>query len=275
MLKILLKSTKFLTGCVILFLVLSFTLVYPFINQSDPMEMVGRAYQPPGDEYLLGTDNFGRDVLVELSHAARTSLYVGALAGIIGISIGMVIGLFAGYMGGVLDEVFSFITNIFTIVPPFIILILISVSIQSRSAFITALVIGMTSWPWTARAIRAQAISLRNRDHIFVAKISGFTVPRIILTEILPYIASYVAMAFIIQLASGILQESAISMLGLGPTNTVTLGRMLNWAIMAEAPRIGAWWTFIPAAGLVGFVTFSLYLINIGMDEVFNPKLRS
>lgn len=187
----------------------------------------------------------------------------------------MIVGLFAGYVGGIADEILSFITNIFTIVPPFVILILISVSIESGAASVTGVVIGLTSWPWTARSVRAQATSLRNRDHIYIAKISGFSAMKIIVFEILPYVASYVVMAFIIQLASGILQESAISMLGLGPTDTVTLGRMLNWAIMAEAPRIGAWWTFIPAAGIVGFVTFSLYLINIGMDEVFNPKLRS
>lgn len=275
MIKTLLNSNKFMIGLIILTFLLLFTLLYPVINQEDPLAMSSRPYQAPSSDYRLGTDNFGRDVLLELSHATRTSLYVGALAGVIAISIGLVVGLFAGYVGGVLDEILSFITNIFTIVPPFVILILISVSIESSAASITGLVIGLTSWPWTARAVRAQATSLRNRDHIYIAKISGFNVIKIIVLEILPYIASYVVMAFIIQLASGILQESAISMLGLGPTDKVTLGRMLNWAIMAEAPRIGAWWTFLPAAGVVGFVTFSLYLMNIGMDEVFNPKLRS
>lgn len=275
MIKTLFSSPKFVIGILILTVLLAFTLLYPQVNTDDPMIMSGRPYQAPNEEYRLGTDNFGRDVLLELSHAARTSIMVGAFAGLIAISIGLLVGLFGGYIGGLLDEILSFVTNIFTIVPPFIILILISVSIESRSAMVTAIVIGLTSWPWTARAVRAQATSLRNRDHIYIAKISGFSIPKIIVFEILPYVASYVVMAFIIQLASGILQESAISMLGLGPTDSVSLGRMLNWAIMAEAPRIGAWWTFIPAAGIVGFVTFSLYLINIGMDEIFNPKLRS
>lgn len=275
MVKTLLASRKFVIGLVILGVILTFTLLYPLINSNDPFNMEGMRFQEPDSEYILGTDNFGRDVLLELSHAARTSLYVGTVAGIIAISVGLLVGLFSGYVGGVIDEFLTFITNLFTIIPPFIILILISVSIESRGAWLTAMVIGFTSWPWTARAVRAQATSLRNRDHIYIAKISGFSVSEIIIFEILPYVASYVVMAFIIQLASGILQESAISMLGLGPTDGVSLGMMLNWAIMAEAPRIGAWWTFMPAAGMVGMVTFSLYLMNIGMDEIFNPKLRS
>jgi len=275
MIKTLKSSRKFMIGFIILGIILSFTLLYPILDGGDPFEMDGMRFQPPNAEYKLGTDNFGRDVLLELSHAARTSLYVGALSGVIAIIIGLIVGLFAGYVGGLLDEILTFITNMFTIIPPFIILILISMSIDSRGAWLTAMVIGFTSWPWTARAVRAQATSLRNRDHIYIAKISGFSVAKIILLEILPYVASYVVMAFIIQLASGILQESAISMLGLGPTSGVSLGMMLNWSIMAEAPRIGAWWTFIPAAGIVGLVTFSLYLMNIGMDEIFNPKLRS
>jgi peptide/nickel transport system permease protein len=275
MVKTLFKSSKFMIGITILLLLLAFTLIYPMINQGDPFNMDGRSFEAPSERHLLGTDNFGRDVLLELAHASQTSLYVGALAGVIAITIGLLVGLFAGYVGGIVDEILTFVTNIFTVVPSFVILILISVSMETRGAWLTAMVIGFTAWPWTARAVRAQAASLRNRDHIYIAKISGFSVPKIILFEILPYVGSYVVMAFIIQLASGILQESAISMLGLGPTNKVTLGMMLNWALMSEAPRIGAWWTFIPSAAMVGFVTFSLYLINIGMDEIFNPKLRS
>ncbi len=275
MISTLLNSKKFVIGFILLSVVLVFTLVYPLLNTNDPLELVGRAFQAPNDEFLLGTDNFGRDVLLELAHGARTSLYVGFLAGCIAISIGLVIGLFAGYVGGIVDDALVFITNIFTIVPPFVVLILISSAISSRGATITALVIGFTSWPWTARSVRSEATSLRNRDHIHIAKISGFSIPKIIMLEVLPYIASYVVMAFIIQLASGILQESAISMLGLGPTSTVTLGSLLNWAILTDAPRLQAWWIFLPAAGIVGVVSFALYLMNIGMDEIFNPKLRS
>lgn len=274
-LKILTSSFKFMLGFVILFLILAFTLIYPAVNTADPFAPVGEAFQPPSAEFPVGTDNFGRDVLLSLAHGTRTSLIVGVLAGAIATAIGLGLGLFAGYKGGVIDEVLMAFANMFTVIPPFIILILISVSIQTRSVWITAAVIGITTWPWTARAVRAQAVSLRERDHINIARLSGFSTWRIILQEVLPYIMSYVFMCYVIQISTGILSESGVSLLGLGPLNTVSLGILLNWAILFEAPVAGAWWTFVPAAMTVAFTTFSLYLMQLGMDEIFNPKLRS
>lgn len=272
---ILLNSNKFKIGAFIFVLVLLFTIGYPLLNHGDPIEMVGGPLEPPSREFLLGTDNFGRDELLALAHGTRTSLFVGVMAGAIATSVGLVIGLFAGYKGGLFDEILMAISNLFIVIPSFIILILISVSLETRSIVLTASIIGLTTWPWTARAVRAQAVSLRERDHINIAKLSGFTTSRIIVQEVLPYIMSYVVMAFIIQITTGILNEASVSMLGLGPLNTVSLGILLNWAILAEAPGLGAWWTFVPAALLVAFTTFSLYLMQLGMDEIFNPKLRS
>lgn len=274
-LKILLKSFKFMAGTVLLLSIILVALVYPVINPGDPFEMVAMAFQPPGEGLILGTDNFGRDAFLELTNGTKTSLFVGLASGAIATVLGLAVGLFSGYKGGLIDDILTSVTNIFTVIPSFIILILVSVSIDSRSTWITAAIIGLTSWPWTARAVRAQTSSLRNRDHVNIAKISGYSTGKIILFEILPYIASYVVMAFIIQLASGILSEASVSMLGLGPLNTVSLGIMLNWALMFEAPMSGAWWAFIPPAIAIGFITFSLYLMNMGMDEIFNPKIRS
>ncbi|WP_232313030.1 ABC transporter permease [Paenibacillus sp. P22] len=200
---------------------------------------------------------------------------VGLVAGVFATIIGLAIGLLCGYAGGFLDNILTAVTNMFIVIPSFIILILISVSINSRSSLLVALIIGLTSWPWTARAVRAQTSSLRNRDHVNLAKISGHSTPKIIVFEILPYIASYVVMAFILQVASGILSEASISMLGLGPYNTISLGIIMNWALVFEAPVAGAWWAFIPAAFSIAVITFSLYMINTGMDEIFNPKIRS
>lgn len=273
--KILTASFKFMLGFSILILILAFTLLYPMVNSSDPFAPVGAAFEPPSAAYPIGTDNFGRDVLLSLAHGTRTSLIVGVLAGAIATVIGLGIGLFSGYKGGLIDEILMAFANMFTVIPPFIILILISVSIQTRSIWMTAAVIGITTWPWTARAVRAQTVSLRARDHINIAKLSGFSTWRIILQEVLPYIMSYVFMCYVIQISTGILSESGVSLLGLGPLNTVSLGILLNWAILFEAPVAGAWWTFIPAAMTVAFTTFSLYLMQLGMDEIFNPKLRN
>ncbi len=273
--RILLKSAKFKIGAVLFISILSVALLYPAINPGDPFEMVGMAFQPPGEGLILGTDNFGRDAFLELTYGTKTSMIVGLVSGVIATLLGLAVGLFSGYKGGLIDDFLTSVTNIFMVIPSFIILILVSVSIDSRSLWVTASIIGLTSWPWTARAVRAQTSSLRNRDHVNIARISGYGTGKIILFEILPYIASYVVMAFIIQLATGILSEASVSMLGLGPLNTVSLGIMLNWALMFEAPMAGAWWAFIPPAIAISIITFSLYLMNMGMDEIFNPKIRS
>ncbi|HZJ83326.1 MAG TPA: ABC transporter permease [Clostridia bacterium] len=228
--------------------------------------------------FILGTDNFGRDVFIELVSAIGNSLKIGFVAGSIATAIGLVIGLLAGYVGGVVDNALTFFTNIFTVIPSFILLVLISVSVGEggRGIMTTAIVIGITAWPWTARSVRSQTISLRNRDHVNLSKLSGHSIIKIILRDILPYVASYVVMAYILQVASGILAEAQLSMLGLGPSTTelATLGLMLNWAMQFQAPLSRAWWAFLPVIGSIALITFSLNLMNTGLDQVFNPQLR-
>jgi peptide/nickel transport system permease protein len=225
--------------------------------------------------HVLGTDNFGRDTLVELVAATRTSLLIGLVAGAIATIIGLTIGLVAGYSGGMVDNLLSTITNIFIVIPSFVILVLVSVSINSRNFLTTAMVIGITSWPWTARSVRAQTTSLRNRDHVNLSKLSGHSMPRIILRDILPYLGSYVMMAFILQVASGILSEASLSMLGLGPQNVASLGLMMYWAMTFSALPVGAWWAFLPVVLMIALISFSLNLINSGLDQIFNPQIRS
>lgn len=226
----------------------------------------------------LGTDNFGRDVLKELVSAAGTSIKIGLISGTIATLIGLTLGLLAGYIGGMFDDFIMFVTNIFTVIPGFVLLILISYSIgqEQRGPTVVALVIGLTSWTWTCRSVRSQVISLRNRDHVNLSKLSGHSLFRIVLTDILPYIASYVVMAFILQVSSGILSEAQLSMLGLGPktTETATLGLMMNWAMLYSAHTNGSWWAYFPVILTITLISFSLNLMNTGMDQVFNPTLR-
>lgn len=227
---------------------------------------------------LLGTDNFGRDVLRELIYATGVSLLVGLVAGIVATLIGLSLGLLAGYLGGTLDDFIMFATNLFTVIPSFVLLILISSSVgpDLRGPTLVAIIIGLTSWPWTTRSVRAQVVSLRNRDHVNLSKLSGHSMLRIVLTDILPYVASYVVMAFILQVSSGILAEAQLSMLGLGPktTTTPTLGLMMNWAMLYSAHTNGSWWAYFPVILVITLISFSLNLMNTGLDQVFNPTLR-
>ena len=227
---------------------------------------------------LLGTDNFGRDVMTELVQATKTSLKIGLIAGVVATLIGLMLGLISGYVGGVADDFIMFIANLFTVIPSFVMLILITYSIgqAARGVTLIAVVIGFTSWTWTCRSVRSQVISLRNRDHVSLSKLSGHSMMRIVLTDILPYVASYVVMALILQISSGILAEAQLSMLGLGPstTTTATLGQMMNWATMYAAHLNGAWWAYFPVVFVIAMISFSLSLMNTGLDQVFNPQLR-
>ncbi len=226
----------------------------------------------------LGTDNFGRDVLKELVSATGTSIMIGLIAGIVATLIGLTLGLLSGYIGGFVDDFIMFVTNVFTVIPSFVLLILISYSLgqEQRGAAVVATVIGLTSWTWTCRSVRSQVISLRNRDHVNLSKLSGHSLIRIVLTDILPYIASYVVMAFILQVSSGILAEAQLSLLGLGPktTEVPTLGLMMNWAMLYSAHTNGSWWAYFPVILTITLISFSLNLMNTGMDQVFNPTLR-
>jgi peptide/nickel transport system permease protein len=226
----------------------------------------------------LGTDNFGRDVLSELVKALTVSLQIGLVAGTVATLIGLIMGLLAGYVGGFMDDIIMFITNLFTVIPSLVLLILISFSIgqEHRGAFTIAVVIGFTSWVWTTRAVRPQVISLRNRDHVNLSKLSGHSIGHIIVSDIFPYIASYVFMAFILQISLGILAEASLSILGLGPrtTEVPTLGLMMNWAMIYQAHILGKWWAYFPVIITIALITFSMNLMITGLDQLFNPALR-
>ena len=227
---------------------------------------------------LLGTDNFGRDMTTELIRATGVSLLIGLVAGLIATAIGLTLGLVAGYVGGVADDIIMFFTNIFTVIPTIVLLILISFSIgqDKRGPITIAVVIGFTSWVWTARAVRGQVFSLRNRDHVNLSKLSGHSLPRIIATDILPYIASYVVVALILQISSAILVEATLAILGLGPRTTEmpTLGLMMNWAMIYQAHILGKWWAIFPVLLTIALITFSMNLMTTGLDQLFNPALR-
>ena len=226
----------------------------------------------------LGTDNFGRDVLSELVKATEVSLEIGFVAGIIATLIGLSLGLLSGYIGGAVDDIIMFITNLFTVIPSIVILILISYSIgqEQRGAVTIAVVIGFTSWVWTTRAVRAQVISLRHRDHVNLSKLSGHSIFYIIVMDIFPYIASYVIMALILQISSAILAEASLSIIGLGPKTTLvpTLGLMMRWAMIYQAQILGKWWAYFPVIIVIALIAFSMNLMNTGLDQVFNPALR-
>ena len=271
----LLRSPAFLLGAGLFLLTLLAALILPAVMSLNVERRVGLAYTPPSAQHWLGTDHLGLDMWSLLVLGLRSSLYVGLLAGSVATVVGTSIGVYGGYKGGLLDDVLTVATNLFLVIPTLIVLILLSASLdEGRSLTLIALLIGLTTWTWSARAVRAQSSSLRHRDHVALARINGFGTLHIVALHILPYLASYIFMVFILQTASGILTEASISMLGLGPYDSVSLGTILNEAIRNEALGDGAWWAFLPATVLVTVIAFSLYIVNTAMESVFNPRLR-
>jgi peptide/nickel transport system permease protein len=271
----LLKSPAFLLGASLFLFTLLLALMAPLFINVDTQTRVGLAYMPPSSEHWLGTDHMGVDMVSMLVAGLRASLHVGFLAGVVATIVGTLIGVYGGYVGGWVDDVLTVATNLFLVIPSLIVLILLSSSMdQGRSLSLIALIIGCTTWTWSARAVRAQSASLRGRDHVSLARINGYGTFGIVMLHILPYLLSYIFMVFILQTATGILSEASISMLGLGPYDSVSLGKILNEAIRNEALTDGAWWAFVPAMVLVTVIAFALYVINTAMEGVFNPRLR-
>jgi peptide/nickel transport system permease protein len=275
LLKNLLRSPSFVLGMGLFLLTLLFALFGPLLTRVDVNTRVGLAYMPPSSEHWLGTDHMGMDMIALLVAGLRSSLYVGFLAGTVATFVGTLIGLYGGYKGGFVDDVLTVGTNLFLVIPSLIVLILLSASIENgRSLTLIALIIGCTTWTWSARAVRAQASSLRGRDHVALARINGYGTVGIVLMHIMPYLLSYIFMVFILQMATGILSEASISMLGLGPYDSISLGKILNEAKTNEALTDGAWWAFAPAMVLITVIVFALYIINTSLEGVFNPRLR-
>jgi peptide/nickel transport system permease protein len=271
----LLKSPAFLVGSCLLLLTLALAFVAPLFYHVDIHNRVGLPYTPPSRAHWLGTDHMGLDMVSLLVAGLRASLFVGFLAGTIATALGTLVGVYGGYKGSWIDSILTAVTNLFLVIPSLIILILLSSSLENgRSLPLIALIIGCTTWTWSARAVRAQAASLRGRDHVSLARINGFSTFQIVVLQILPYLLSYIFMVFILQTAAGILSEASISMLGLGPYDTVSLGTILNDSVRNEALTDGAWWAFAPALVLIAVIAFALYVINTAMEGVFNPRLR-
>ncbi len=271
----LLRSPAFVLGMSLFLLTLLLALLGPLLMNVDVNTRVGLAYMAPSAKHWLGTDHMGVDMISMLVAGLRSSLYVGFLAGTVATVVGTLIGLYGGYKGGLIDDVLTVGTNLFLVIPSLIVLILLSASIENGPQLsLIALIIGCTTWTWSARAVRAQASSLRNRDHVALARINGYGTFGIVTVHIMPYLLSYIFMVFILQMPRGILSEASLSMLGLGPYDSVSLGKILNEAKTNEALTDGAWWAFTPAMVLITVIVFALYTINTSLEGVFNPRLR-
>jgi peptide/nickel transport system permease protein len=270
-----LRNNKLRVGLTIILFFLVLTFVGPMLTHYDPYDYVNpNGAQPPSSEYWFGTTMFGQDVFAQFVQGLKASFLVGIVGGGLGTLLGMLVGFTAGYRGGVVDEILNMLTNIVLVIPTLAVLLIIVAYLEVRGVLIESVFIGCTAWPWAARAIRAQTFSLRSRDFVDLARLSGMKPWKILFTEIAPNMMSYLLLVFILQFGGAILIAATLDFIGLGPTNAVSLGLMMNNAVLWGALLLGVWWWFVPPGVAITAIVGALYVTNVGLDEVFNPKLR-
>jgi peptide/nickel transport system permease protein len=270
-----LKNNKLRVGLTVVIAFLTLSLIGPLLTHNAPYDYVNPAgAQPPSSEYWFGTTTFGQDVFSQFVYGLRATFLVGAIGGGLGTLLGVLIGFTAGYRGGLVDEVLNMLTNIVLVIPTLAVLLIISAYLEVRGIVIESIFIGCTAWPWAARAIRAQTFSLRSREFVDLAKLSGMKSWKIVFTEIAPNMMSYLLLVFILQFGGATLIAATLDFIGLGPTTGISLGLMMNNAVLWGALLLGIWWWFIPPGLAITTIVGALYVTNVGLDEVFNPKLR-
>ena len=279
MLFLFIENKKALTGLFILAVFILIALFAPFIAPYGPKQNSGRDGQfqlmaEPSTKHILGTNHAGYDIFSRLLYGTRLTLTVGLLTGIITTTISLMVGLCSGYIGGKADDVISFITNVFLVIPSLPLIIVVAAYIPMRGVIPIILVLSVTGWAWGARVVRAQVLSVGERDFIKVAETIGERPLMIVFREILPNIISLVMATFFTSTIAAIIGEATLEFIGLGNIAAVTWGTMLFWAQNNGALLFGAWWWFLPPGIFIGLLGTSFALMNFAIDEISNPKIR-
>lgn len=271
--KALTAKAKF--GAIVCGLFVLVAIVGPYLTPYDPSFQSSHAVlSAPSAQHLLGTTSFGQDVLSQLLVGIRATLLVGLLAGLIATALSVIVGISAGFLGGWGDEGLSLLSNVFLVLPALPLLVVLLAYLPQKGDTPTILVLGFLGWPWGARVIRAQTLSLRNRDFVAAARETGDSALRLIFFEILPNEASLIAASFVSTVVFAIGTSVALAFLGVADLNEWTLGTMLYWAQSQTALQQNAWWWFVPPGVCVAILAAALVLLNFGIDELGNPRLR-
>jgi peptide/nickel transport system permease protein len=281
------RNPKFIAGLAVVVIIVMFGVVGPMVNQ-DPFyrfkdesgNYIFVSPQFPFGRFILGTTSYGQDIFAQLCEGIRNTLYVGLIGGGLSTLIAIIFGALFSYKGGLVDETSNIITNIVLVFPMFPALIALAAFLgpEGRSFWTVGLIIALTEWPWAARAMRSQILSLREREFVNLARMSGLGSVEVVIKEVLPNMLAYVVMVFVLLMGGAMLSEVWLSVLGLGPMPWVnaTLGGMIyncmSQSIAADWRAI--WWWYIPPGLVLTTLLSAIFVMHAGMDEVFNPRLR-
>lgn len=268
-------SGKVRAGLLIALFFVLLAIFGPMLTPYSPQASSPDLLQPPSAEHWLGTTQTGQDVLAQFVYGARVSLGVGVFAGIISQIVSVLVGVIGGYFRGLSDDLLYILTAVFLVVPGMPLLIVLTGYLPSRGMVSVAIVIAITSWAGSARVLRAQTMSLRRREFVEAARATGESRARIIFAEIMPNALPLIASGFLFSVIGAVLAEAGLSFLGLGSLTTTSWGSMLYFAQSAQAFLFGAWWWFVPPGLAIAIIGAGLALINFGIDEYANPRLRT
>jgi peptide/nickel transport system permease protein len=254
-----------------------------------PLETVttasGGRLEPPSAEHLLGTDALGRDVLNQTVHGARISMLIGLLATFVTVVVGVLLGIVSGFVGGRTDTVIMRITDFFLVLPTFVLALILApivlelignteVAGVRTTLIVIVIVIGITSWATTARIIRAQTLSVKERAFIDRARVIGASGWHMMRTHILPNVTGLIVANAVLVFAGAILTETTLAFIGLGDPFAPSWGQLLGASQEAGAPGLGAWWWYVPPGVCIVLVVLAFTLIGGALDDLLNPKAR-
>ena len=267
-------NPKAAAGLIVFTIYIIFAIIGPWITPYDPSARGNDILQGPSVHHWFGTTHLGQDIFSQVLDGTRSVMFVGLFAGIVATILSVIIGVSAGYLGGAAEETLSAFSNAFLVLPAIPLIIIVTSSLPNAGDWLVALIIGCTSWAYSARILRAQTLSLRNRDYIQAAKATGERSWRIILVEILPNLTAVIASSFVGIVIFAVMAEITLAFIGVSGTADWNWGTILFWAQSEEALAQGAWWWFVPAGLAIAFLGTSLALLNFGIDEFVNPRLR-
>jgi peptide/nickel transport system permease protein len=269
--------TKAKVGAVMMGVFILAAIIGPLLTPYDPSfqnPAPGLSLHPPDAAHLLGTTQSGQDVLSQLLVGIRLTLELALSVGVIATVLSVVVGVAAAFLGGVWDEVLSLATNVFLVIPALPLLIILLGYLPQKGQLATIVVLSGLGWPWGARLIRAQTLAIRGRDFVAAARETGEPTWRILAVEIVPNEVSLIAASFVNTVLYAIGASVALAFIGLADVSSWSLGTVLYWAQSQQALQLGAWWWFVPPGLAVALIGTALVLLNTGIDELGNPRLR-
>jgi peptide/nickel transport system permease protein len=270
------RNPKALIGLIIFVIFLIFAVVPQlFTSVRDPNKLAFAPSIPPGQEgHLLGTTALGQDIWAQLVYGTRQSLVIAVVAGLFATVLSVLVGVSAAYLGGIADEILSMVTNIFLILPTFPLIIILATYAGKGTLSVILVVLVLTGWSYGANQLRAQALSLRNRDFLESARVRGERRSYIILFEVLPTMTSLIVANFLGAALYSVLTAAGLQFLGLGDPNSISWGTMLYWSQNQQALQSGMpLWSIAPGL-CVALLGVSFALLNYAFDEISNPALR-